>query len=182
MSGFLHAERLAQHYNGKPLSYSQPAAPPPSSRNPAERIRIKTAFDRQENAGSSASNSKREKTVRTIAETLLPEVNRGTRRMRITLWRTSAGSVILLKRPCRIIRSCIPAGRVFPGVLPPALPDCSSLKFRECREGTMKSYRKELWFNTKNRVEFINITPDVEQCLRESGIREGLVLCNTKHI
>lgn len=46
----------------------------------------------------------------------------------------------------------------------------------------MKSYRKELWFNTKNRVEFINITPDVEQCLRESGIREGLVLCNAMHI
>ena len=46
----------------------------------------------------------------------------------------------------------------------------------------MKSYRKELWFNTKNRVEFINITPDIEQCLRESGIREGLVLCNAMHI
>jgi secondary thiamine-phosphate synthase enzyme len=46
----------------------------------------------------------------------------------------------------------------------------------------MKSYRKELWFNTKNTVEFINITPDVQQCLRESGIREGLVLCNAMHI
>ena len=46
----------------------------------------------------------------------------------------------------------------------------------------MKSYRKELWFNTKNRVEFINITPDVEQCLRESGVSEGLVLVNAMHI
>ena len=46
----------------------------------------------------------------------------------------------------------------------------------------MKSYRKELWFNTRNRVEFINITPDIQQCLRESGIREGLVLCNAMHI
>ncbi|HNY66891.1 MAG TPA: YjbQ family protein, partial [Deltaproteobacteria bacterium] len=40
----------------------------------------------------------------------------------------------------------------------------------------MKSYRKELWFNTSKRMEFINITPQVEECLRESGIQEGLVL------
>lgn len=46
----------------------------------------------------------------------------------------------------------------------------------------MKSYRKELWFNTKNRREFINITPQVEQALRESGIKEGFVLCNAMHI
>jgi len=46
----------------------------------------------------------------------------------------------------------------------------------------MKSYREELWFNTKNRREFINITPQVEQCLSESGIKEGLVLCNAMHI
>jgi thiamine phosphate synthase YjbQ (UPF0047 family) len=44
----------------------------------------------------------------------------------------------------------------------------------------MKSYRKELWFETPNRRGFINITPQVEQCLKESGIREGLVLVNTK--
>ncbi|MBN2298692.1 MAG: YjbQ family protein [Deltaproteobacteria bacterium] len=46
----------------------------------------------------------------------------------------------------------------------------------------MKSYRKELWFNTKNRVEFINITPDVQQCITESGVSEGLVLVNAMHI
>lgn len=46
----------------------------------------------------------------------------------------------------------------------------------------MKTYRKELWFNTKNRREFINITPEVEQCLAESGIKEGFVLCNAMHI
>jgi secondary thiamine-phosphate synthase enzyme len=46
----------------------------------------------------------------------------------------------------------------------------------------MKSYRKELWFNTSSRREFINITPDVEACLAESGIKEGLVLCNAMHI
>jgi len=46
----------------------------------------------------------------------------------------------------------------------------------------MKSYRKELWFNTKNRVEFINITPDVQQCIGDSGVREGLVLVNAMHI
>lgn len=46
----------------------------------------------------------------------------------------------------------------------------------------MKSYRKELWFNTSSRRQLINITPQVEQCLAESGIREGLLLCNTMHI
>jgi len=46
----------------------------------------------------------------------------------------------------------------------------------------MKSYRKELWFNTRGRREFINITPQVEEALRESGIREGFVLCNAMHI
>jgi len=43
----------------------------------------------------------------------------------------------------------------------------------------MKSYRKELWFNVPTRRSFINITPDVEQCLWESGIKEGLILVNT---
>jgi len=46
----------------------------------------------------------------------------------------------------------------------------------------MKSFRKELWFNVKKRREFINITQDVESCLQESGIQEGLVLCNAMHI
>ena len=46
----------------------------------------------------------------------------------------------------------------------------------------MKSYRKELWFNVPGRRAFINITPQVEACLRESGIQEGLVLVNAMHI
>lgn len=46
----------------------------------------------------------------------------------------------------------------------------------------MKSYTKELWFNTANRVEFINITPQVEEAVRESGIREGFCLVNAMHI
>ncbi|ABY93137.1 MAG: Uncharacterized protein XD65_1053 [Caldanaerobacter subterraneus] len=46
----------------------------------------------------------------------------------------------------------------------------------------MKSYRKELWFETKKRREFINITPFIEECVRESGIKEGLLLCNAMHI
>lgn len=46
----------------------------------------------------------------------------------------------------------------------------------------MKSYRKELWFEIKKRREFINITPLVQSCLRESGIKEGLLLCNAMHI
>jgi len=46
----------------------------------------------------------------------------------------------------------------------------------------MKSYRKELWFEIPSRRAFVNITPDVEECLAESGIREGLLLCNAMHI
>ncbi len=46
----------------------------------------------------------------------------------------------------------------------------------------MNSYRKELWFSTGARRELINITPDVETCLAESGIREGLCLVNAMHI
>lgn len=46
----------------------------------------------------------------------------------------------------------------------------------------MKSFRKELTFNTKSRRAFMNITPIVEECLKESGIREGLLLCNSMHI
>ena len=46
----------------------------------------------------------------------------------------------------------------------------------------MKSFRKELVFNTKERVEFINITDQVEEALAESGIKEGLCLVNAMHI
>lgn len=46
----------------------------------------------------------------------------------------------------------------------------------------MKSYRKELWFNITKRRELINITRDVSDCLRESGVKEGLILVNAMHI
>ena len=46
----------------------------------------------------------------------------------------------------------------------------------------MKSYRKELWFETPSRRAFINITRQVEAALKESGIREGLLLVNAMHI
>ena len=46
----------------------------------------------------------------------------------------------------------------------------------------MQAYRKELWYSTSQRREFVNITPQVEQCLAESGIREGLALVNAMHI
>jgi secondary thiamine-phosphate synthase enzyme len=46
----------------------------------------------------------------------------------------------------------------------------------------MRSYRKELWFHAGRRREIINITPQVQECLRESGIREGLCLVNAMHI
>ncbi len=46
----------------------------------------------------------------------------------------------------------------------------------------MKSYRKELWFQLPARLGWVNITPQVEQCLRESGVQDGLVLVNAMHI
>lgn len=49
-------------------------------------------------------------------------------------------------------------------------------------EGKMKSYRKELWFDTPTRRAMVNMTPQVEEALADSGIREGLVLVNAMHI
>ena len=46
----------------------------------------------------------------------------------------------------------------------------------------MKSYRKELWFNTQNRMDLVNITPNIEKCLAESGVIEGIALVNAMHI
>ena len=46
----------------------------------------------------------------------------------------------------------------------------------------MKSYHKELWLNIQKRMDFINITPEVEQAVIESGIKEGLCLVNAMHI
>ena len=46
----------------------------------------------------------------------------------------------------------------------------------------MKNYRKELWFQIATRRAFVNITPEVEKCLKESGVREGIVLVNAMHI
>ena len=46
----------------------------------------------------------------------------------------------------------------------------------------MRSYRKELVFQTSHRRDYINITPDVEKALKESGIKDGLCLVNAMHI
>jgi len=46
----------------------------------------------------------------------------------------------------------------------------------------VKSYRHELWFNVNARRGFVNITPEIERCVRESGVKEGLVLVNAMHI
>jgi secondary thiamine-phosphate synthase enzyme len=46
----------------------------------------------------------------------------------------------------------------------------------------MKSYRKELWFEIPTRRAFVNITRQVESCLRDSGVQEGLALVNAMHI
>ena len=46
----------------------------------------------------------------------------------------------------------------------------------------MKSFHKELWFNVSERMDFINITPDVEMAVSESSIQDGLCLVNAMHI
>ncbi len=46
----------------------------------------------------------------------------------------------------------------------------------------MRAYREELWFNTKTRAAFVNITPQVEEAVRKSKVREGLCLVNAMHI
>ena len=46
----------------------------------------------------------------------------------------------------------------------------------------MKSYRKELWMNTNTRRAYLNITPQINECLKESGVQEGFLLCNAMHI
>ena len=46
----------------------------------------------------------------------------------------------------------------------------------------MRSFKKELWFNTKNRMEFVNITPEVENAVKESKVKEGFCLVNAMHI
>jgi secondary thiamine-phosphate synthase enzyme len=46
----------------------------------------------------------------------------------------------------------------------------------------VKTFRKELWFETRQRRQLINITTTVSDCLRESGIQEGMLLCNAMHI
>jgi thiamine phosphate synthase YjbQ (UPF0047 family) len=55
-------------------------------------------------------------------------------------------------------------------------------KLDQLPEAIMKSYRKELWFNINKRRQFVNITRDVENALKESEIKEGLVLINAMHI
>ena len=46
----------------------------------------------------------------------------------------------------------------------------------------MKSYRKEIWMNVPSRRGYVNLTPELDACLKESGIQEGLLLCNAMHI
>ena len=46
----------------------------------------------------------------------------------------------------------------------------------------MKSYRKELWFNTPTRRQMVHITPEIQNCVHESGVQEGMVLVNAMHI
>jgi len=60
-----------------------------------------------------------------------------------------------------------------------------SMETQQLQKGgvlSMKSFRKEVWFNIPTRRAFVNITPEVEEALRESKIQEGIVLVNAMHI
>ena len=46
----------------------------------------------------------------------------------------------------------------------------------------MKSYREEIWLDLPTRRAFVNITPQVEECLRRSGVTEGVALVNSMHV
>ncbi|TFE68804.1 secondary thiamine-phosphate synthase enzyme [Methylacidiphilum sp. Yel] len=46
----------------------------------------------------------------------------------------------------------------------------------------MKSFREEIWFNIPSRRAFVLLTPKLEECVKKSGIQEGLLLCNAMHI
>ena len=81
----------------------------------------------------------------------------------------------------RSIRPAVSSFRLWIGRA--TIPGIECNPGHKCRKGRlMKSYRKELWFHANRRREFINITHEVEQCLRESGVQEGLLLCNAMHI
>jgi secondary thiamine-phosphate synthase enzyme len=61
--------------------------------------------------------------------------------------------------------------------------DVDYVRRKKFQEGVfMKAYRKELWLNIPDRMAFLNITTQVEACLVESGIKEGLALINAMHI
>lgn len=72
-----------------------------------------------------------------------------------------------------IVRVQIPAGPFHPSI-----GRLAGIRY----PGRMKSFRRELWFEVPTRRAFLNITQQVEGCLQESGIREGLVLVNAMHI
>ena len=62
------------------------------------------------------------------------------------------------------------------------LEDANRTGPRKSDNVRVKSFRKELWFEVPGRRAFLNITRDVEDCLRESRVQEGLVLVNAMHI
>ncbi len=64
----------------------------------------------------------------------------------------------------------------------PSIIDKKNIIYNYNWSKKMKHFRKELWFDIKKRRELINITHHVQQCVDESGIKEGLLLCNAMHI
>ena len=80
----------------------------------------------------------------------------------------------------------VPSGRrrrlpACPTIAPRARTRCTAPGLA-VHNGKVKSFRRELWFEVPGRRAFLNITREVEDCLRESGVKEGLVLVNAMHI
>lgn len=59
---------------------------------------------------------------------------------------------------------------------------CFGIIYKKVWGDSMKSFRKELWFEIPKRRGFVNITSTLEDCVKQSGIKEGLLLCNAMHI
>ena len=100
----------------------------------------------------------------------------------LTNWTYKTNGTYMTEPPISPMSPIGPIRCFSPG-LPPSKSPVSPLRPATLDSPpSMKSYRKELWFETKKRREFLRITPQINQCLQESGIQEGLVLVNAMHI
>ena len=93
--------------------------------------------------------------------------------------RSDTSYIIWYRRPTRPLVDDVPVVRE---AGPPCIAGLWWRRMQAVHECPMKSYREELWFETRTRRAYINITSQVEAAVRKSGVTEGLVLVNAMHI